>query len=151
MSYIVDLDMIQDIIAQGNAKIIDVEYCKEFNAYISNSYPWMPVTASKIDWKKVSRPYKRFAWVNCTDEETQTFLESTCIDAFDEFCIVYGARQPGLLVSREFAYKNFPILTIFGWTIRFVVGVTQNKYGLIELNHNCFIEVDFIDWLTASC
>ena len=148
---VTNLECIQKIINEGNGIVLSEKYCTDFDDYLCNHYPWVPITASKIDWEKVPGSYKRFNWVNISDKETEGFLRGTCIDEFDEVCIVYGARQPGLLVSREFAYKNFPVLTIFGWTVRFVVGVRRDQHGLIVLKHNCFVEVDFIDWLTSSC
>lgn len=146
--FITETDTVKKIVNQGNGELIDMKFCEIFDEYVSKNYPW---TYYKIDWEKVKGNYKIFSWSHADDVETEAFLKTTCIHNYDEICIIYGADEPALLVKREFAYKNLPNLTIFGWTTRYIVAVKRNQYGLIEIVPSCFIEVDFGDWLTASC
>lgn len=145
-----DSDRIKPLIEAGTASLLDASYCKAFDQYLCDQYPWLPVTAYSIDWKKVTKQYKRFWWNTADIEETTEFLKKTCMNKFQEVCIVYGAHQPGLVISFDYACRELENLTIFGWAVRFMVGVKKNKYGIVELEHECFVEIDFSDWLTAS-
>ena len=147
--YEVDSDRIKPLIEKGIAQVISSNYCESFDEYLCKEYPWVPYS-DKIDWIKVEKPYKRFRWDNATVEETTNFLKTTCMKSFKEVCIIYGAKQPGIIVSFEYACKELEHLTIFGWATRCMVGVKRNKYNLVELDYNSFVEIDFADWLTAS-
>jgi len=144
----VDTDRIKAFIKQGTAEVIDYHYCEAFDNYQCEAYPWLGFS-DKIDWEAVKKPYKRFSWQEATVEETTTFLKTTCLGRFKEVCIVYGAKQPGLVLGFADACENLEQLVAFGWATRCIVGVERDKYGLIKLNHECFVEVDFVDWLTA--
>lgn len=146
--FIINDPRIKPLIEKGVAQILDSKYCETFNEYLCAEYPWL--YSGKIDWDNVQPSYKRFRWDNVDEEATTIFLKQTCLVNFNEVCIVYGAKQPGLIVTFEYACKELENLTIFGWSTRFVVGVERDKYGIISLANKCFVEVDFADWLTAS-
>ena len=151
MKKIVDSERVKPLIKQGVASIIDAAYCEAFDQYQCDHYPWLPVTGYGIDWEKVTKPYQRLWWKTASVEETTEFLKKTCMSKFQEVCIIYGAHQPGLLVSFEYACKELENLTVFGWATRCMVGARRNKYGIVELDYECFVEIDFVHWLTASC
>lgn len=145
---ITNTDRIKPLIERGIASLLDAIYCEAFNQYLCDHYPW---ASYNIYWEKVNKPYKRLDWQKANVEETTEFLKETCMGKFKEVCIVYGAAQPGLLINFDYACKDLENLTIFGWTVRFMVGIKRNKYGIVELEHGCFVEIDFADWLTAPC
>lgn len=150
MDKIVNSERIRPLIEQGVASVIDVSYCEAFDQYLCDYYPWVPVTAYSIDWGKVKKPHQRFSWKTASVEETTEFLKKTCMNKFKEVCIVYGAHQPGLIVSFDYACKELENLAIFGLATRFMVGIKRNKFGIVELDYECFVEIDGIHWLTAS-
>ena len=145
----VDTDRIKPFIEKGMAQVIDYPYCEAFDAYLCAGYPWVGFS-DRIDWEEVTKPYKRFSWREATVEETTAFLKTTCLGNFNEICIVYGARQPGLVLKFHDACENLEELVIFEWRTEFLVGVERDQYGLIKLNHECFVEIDTVHWLTAS-
>lgn len=146
---IVENYRIKPLVEQGIAQVIEAKFCEEFDDYLCTEYPWIQFT-DRIDWKKVEKPYKRLNWENANSKETIEFLKKTCLNNFNEVCIVYGANERGIIVKFEYLCKNIENLVIFGWASRAIVGVKRNSYGLAELVHECFVEVDFSDWLTAS-
>jgi hypothetical protein len=149
MSNIVDQEHIKQFIANGLATIVDVKYCTLFDQYLCDNYPWMPITGYSIDWSKVSHPHSRLRWQEADAERTLQFLQTTCLCNYKEICFVYGAKQPGLLVDIDFAFQNLNDLIIFGIATRFMVGVKRDKYGIIQLIHNCFVEAIPVSWLSS--
>ena len=147
---IINSDRIRPIIEAGIAEKIDISFCEKFDKYLCSEYPWERYSG-RINWIKVKHPYKRFKWDTATIEETSTFLKTTCLKNYKEVCVIYEPDLPGLIVDFDYACKELENLTIFGWATRFVVAVKKNKIGKIELVQECFVEVDFSDWLTASC
>ncbi len=148
--YTIDQEVMKTIRNQEYTEIIPAELCHQFNDFISTQYPWVPVTAYRIDWEKLSL-CKRFNWSEASNEEIAKFLSTTCLSSFKEVCMVYSYREPGLLITFEFARNNLWSLTHHGWGTRFMVGVKRNSYGVAELVEDCFVEIDCVDWLTAPC
>jgi hypothetical protein len=146
--YTIDQEELKTIRKQEYTEIIPAELCKKFNDFVSAQYPWVPVTAYRIDWEKLLS-YKRFQWDDASNEEIAKFLNTTCLSMFKEVCMVYSYREPGILVAFEFARNNLWSLTSNGWGTRFMVGVKRNSYGVAELVEDCFVEIDCADWLTA--
>ena len=146
----IDQEVLKNIRKQEYTEIIPEELCKNFNDFVSIEYPWVPVTAYRIDWEKLSL-CKRFNWSEASNEEIAKFLSTTCLSSFKEVCMVYSYREPGLLITFEFARNNLWSLTHHGWGTRFMVGVKRNSYGVAELVEDCFVEIDCVDWLTAPC
>lgn len=146
----VENERIKPLITTGIAKIIDANSCKKFNEYLCAQYPWVGFS-DRIDWDKVKKPFLRLDWQHANEEETTFFLKTTCLNNCDMIGIIYGAREKGLIVSFNYLCDHLENLVLFGWRTHFIVGARKNKYGIIELMYDCFVEVDFSDWLTASC
>jgi len=140
---------IQHLIKENKVKVLGAEYSAEFDNYITNCYPWAPVTGYRIDWKETKKPYKRIHWEKLTEEETRNFLNTTCMGNFKEVCFIYGSRQPALLANYDFASLKLDILALFGIHVSFMVGVKRNKFNIPELVKECFVEIDSVEWLTA--
>ena len=149
--YTIDQEGLKNIRKKEYTEIIPIELCNKFNDFVSANYPWVPVTAYHIDWWKVSSECKRLAWYEASDEEIKKFLHTTCISQFKEVCMVYSYREPGLLVTLDFACYNLWPLTYHSNGTRFMVGVKRNAYGIVELVNDCFVEIDCSDWLTTPC
>lgn len=141
---------IKPLIKKGLAQVIDASHCRAFNDYLCAQYPWIKYS-DKIDWDEVKKPYKRFKWDNATVRETTNFLKKTCLANFKEVCIVYGANRPGLIIKFDYACSELENLVIFGWATRDLVGIKRDKHGNPHLVHECCVEIDFSDWLTAPC
>jgi hypothetical protein len=141
-------ERISPLIEKGILEIIDIKYCEAFDEHLCQVYPWVKYS-DRIDWAIVEKPYKRFRWREANVEESTDFIKTTCLKNFKEVCIVYGADEYGLVVNFDYACEHLENLVIFGWATRFLVGVKRNIYGIVELDHDCFIEIDFADWLTA--
>ena len=145
----IDQERIKPFIAKGLAKIVDIQYCTLFNQYLCDNYPWFPITGYSIDWSKVTHPHTRLRWDEADDEKTFQFLQTTRLRNYKEICFVYGAEEPGLLVDIDFAFKNINDLIIFGIDTGFMVGVMRDKYGVIRMINDCFVEALPVSWLTS--
>lgn len=141
---------IKPLIESGIVKKIDSIYSKEFDEYLCKAYPWERYSG-RIDWKNVKKPYKRFKWDTATVQETTEFLNATCLKNYSEICVIYEPNLPALVGKYDYVCEELENLTIFGWTTRFLVGVRRDQFNVIHLDYECFVEVDFSDWLTASC
>lgn len=126
-SEIVESERIKSLVEKGIAQVLDAKYCEEFDDFLCSEYPWQKYT-DKIDWDMVKTPYKRFKWSGADVKETINFFQSTCMRDFDEICIVYGAKQRGLVVKFDYAIENLRSLTVFGWATRALVAVKRNNY-----------------------
>lgn len=132
----------RDIIDRGIAKTISKDVCKIFDNYISQNYTWV-MTGYRIDWEK-HPGCKRFHWLSSSDEETSNFLQNSCLSAYEKICVVYAARQPGLIVDFQYAKDNVDLLTYCSHGVAFLVGISNETLDreVPTLVHNCFIEVD---------
>jgi hypothetical protein len=146
---VLETDRIRPLLEEGIVKAVDASNCQAFDEYICQAYPWAQFT-DRIDWSLVKTPYKRFSWREATAEESSDFIKTTCLKKFNEVCIVYGANKRGLLVDFNYTCQNLENLVVFSSATYFIVGATRNVYGLIKLEHDSFIEVDSVRWLTAS-
>lgn len=149
----IDLETIREEINKGNAKIIASQYCAAFDKYVSNNFPWVPITGYRIDWSHVKGNFTRLNWDEADEEKTVQFFKKSCLNSFNEVCIIYGADEPGILVKfDDYLFKNLWRFLPPGFGTRFIVGAKQNSYGNIELVNECFIEIDndCSAWLTAS-
>lgn len=154
MQHDVESETIKQEILKGNAWVLDMNYCREFDKFISVSYPWVQITGYRIDWSKVNSLYKRFKWDDASGEDTLKFLNGTCLNSFKECAIVYGAEEPGLLIRiNEYTVTNLWRFLPPGFGTRFLVGVKRNDLEQVVLVPQCFIEIDMdtTDWLTAPC
>lgn len=149
ISFIVKQKYIKQIISQDVASVISSEISSKFNQYISQKYSW-EFTGYRIDWSKHSF-YRRFNWQQNSDEDTASFLQSTCLCHFKNICVIYGANEPGLKVSFEYAKENLDVLMCHGFGTRFLVAVENNRFNYEpKLSYECFVEVDRNTWLTSS-
>lgn len=155
MKYIYDVEQedIKAVINSGDGELVEAELCEKFDEYISHAYPWQPVFGYRIEWNLVKDNHKRFNWEHANDEEVRNFIKGTCINNYQEVCFMYGAREPGIAVKLDYVLndiRKFENLAIIGIQTNFMVGVKRDQYGLIHLDHECFIEVYNNEWLTAS-
>lgn len=147
-TYTVEQKYIKEIISQGIANLVSLDVCTEFNNYVSQKYSW-EVTGYRIDWSKYPS-CKRFNWMESSDEETAAFLQNTCLGYFEEVCVIYGAKEPGVRVSLEYAKENLDVLMYHGWGTRFLVAVENSQFNYKpKLLYDCFLEVDRTTWLTS--
>ena len=146
----IDQEALKNIRKNEHTEVISIELCNKFNDFVSANYPWVPVTAYRIDWKKLPS-YKRFQWDDSSNEEIAKFLKTTCLSSFKEVCMVYAYDEPGLLVTLDCACNNLWPLTYHSPGTIFMVGIKRNSYGIPEIVDDCFVEIDCTDWLTAPC
>lgn len=149
----IEYETIKQQIDEGRAEIIEESYSKSFDEYVTHNYPWVSITGYRIDWQKVKGSHTRLQLDRATDEEIANFFKKTCLSAFKEVCIIYGAHEPGLLVKfDEYLWMNLWKLLPPGFGTKFLVGIKKNNFGHLELIKESFIEIDIdcSEWLTAS-
>jgi hypothetical protein len=130
---------------------LGIDYWEEFYKYIHDNYPFTELSIYRINWEAVIN-YKRLSWEKAINSSTNVkeFLENTCLNQFKEVVIAYGPREPVIVVSLKYIC-NHPLENLFDseWGACFIIGAKRDKYGIIRLVKECFIEVDCGDYLTT--
>lgn len=127
------------------------KYWEEFYKFRYDNYPFTEFSGYRIDWDNVKN-YKMASWgrLIVAAKHLREFLENTCINKFKEVAIAYGPREPILLISLEYICDhNIQIFFEDNWGACFIIGIKRNKYGIIELIKECFVEVACGEYLTA--
>lgn len=144
----VEQKYVKQIISQEIASLVSPDICAKFNSYVSHKYSW-EFTGYRIDWSNHSA-CRRFNWMKSSDEDTALFLQSTCLSHFQEICVIYGAKEPGIKVNFEYAKENLDVLMCHGSGTRFLVAIEDDKINYEpKLSYDCFLEVDRATWLTS--
>jgi hypothetical protein len=133
------------------ATSLDEKYWEEFYNFRYYNYPLTEFSKYRIDWDAVKH-YKRLEWEKAiaSPNHVKEFLKSTCLNQFEEIAIGYGPREPIILMTLEcFCSQSLEELFADDWGACFLVGTTRNKYGIVELHNEYFVEVTCGDYLTA--
>ena len=145
----VEQEYIKPLIEKNVAQVISKNLCNEFNNYISAEYPWHEINLYRIDWDKAGE-YKRLNWRESSEAEDIMFFKKSCLHSFEDVAVVFGKTEPGLLMKFDAVSKHLEDLSVHVPLTFFMVGAQKDKYGIISLEHKCFIEMDMTKrWLTA--
>ena len=127
------------------------KYWEEFYQFRYDNYPFTEFSAYRIDWDNIKN-YKRVSWgrLIVASKHLREFLESTCISKYKEVAIAYGPKEPILLISLEYICDH-NIKSFFEdtWGACFIIGAKRNKYGIVTLINECFVEVACGEYLTT--
>lgn len=127
------------------------KFWEEFYEFRYNNYPFTEFSAYRIDWDNVKN-YKRASWgrLIVSYKHVKEFLTNTCINEFKEVAIAYGRNEPILLISLEYIYDcNIKVFFEENWGACFIIGAKRNKYGIVTLINESFVEVACGEYLTA--
>lgn len=130
---------------------LDVKYWEEFYEHIRNNYPFTEFSIYRIDWETINN-YKKLLWEQAVDnpKNVKQFLENTCLNQFKEVVVAYGPREPVIIISLKYLF-DYPLKNLFDseWGACFIIGAKRDKYGIIRLIKECFVEVDCGECLMA--
>jgi len=130
---------------------LDYQLWEDFYKFITNSYQFTEFSVYRIDWDSVKN-YKRVSWNRAiiAPKHVKEFLKNTCLNKFKEVAIAYGPKEPIILISLEYICDRF-LQAFFedNWGACFIIGAKRDKYGIVNLIHECFVEVSCGDYLTA--
>ncbi len=131
--------------------LLETKSWEEFYEFRFDNYPFTEFSSYRIDWDNVKN-YKRVSWNRAivAPKHVREFLENTCLNKFKEVAIAYGPKEPTILVSLEYICDSF-LETFFEdtWGACFIIGAKRNKYGIVTLINECFVEVACGEYLTA--
>ena len=166
-----ELSHLRAMIQSGDATLLPTQVCRDFNAHLVQRYPWVPVTQDSIAWARVEGSKR----LNLVQEETVTqsrlgglrvvtkrvhahvgeaeltrFVRSTRFGRHEYAAVVYGANEPGLWCSMEFAIRNLYTLFSSGNGARYLFGIDVTSEGTLVTHFDDFVEYDADDDLFLS-
>jgi hypothetical protein len=141
------MSLIEKLVADGIASLVPIGIVQAFDDYVSQEYHW-EVTGYRIDWPQYSC-HERLRWDAVSDDEVATFMANSGLSKYRRVCAIYSRNEPGVMVSFDYAKDNVDVLSCLSSGGIFLVAVDDRDD--IQLVNNCFVEVDGMSWLTASC
>ena len=136
----IELERVAQLIKNKTVEVLDTQYCREFNKFVTEQYPWDIGYGDLIDWD-ATPGYKQIKNVQLFSSEAKKFIRDSCVAKYDYLAIVYGSEKPGVIGKFDDVVNNLSNLSFHTPWVEFIIGTTKNKYGIFELVNNDFIEV----------
>lgn len=140
MTNTVEQERVARLINNKTVEVLDVQYCKDFDDFVTAQYPWDIGYADLIDWD-ATPGYKQIKNVQLFSIEAQKFIRESCVAKYEYLAIFYGYAEPGVVGKFDDIVNNLSTLSFHTPWVNCLVGAIKNKYGVIELVNSDFVEV----------
>ncbi len=136
----IEQERVARLIRNKTVEVLDSQYCIEFDAFITNQYPWDLGYGDLIDWD-ATHSYKQIKNVQLFSVEAHKFIRDSCVAKHDYLAIIYGANEPGVIGKFNDVLQHLSKLSSHTLWVESLVGAKKNDYGIYELVNTDFIEV----------
>ncbi|HET8687136.1 MAG TPA: hypothetical protein VFM18_10820, partial [Methanosarcina sp.] len=120
--------------------------------YIRENYPFTELSIYRIDWDSIKdHKFLSMEQAISNPAKVREFFRNTGIEKFQEVVIAYGPREPVILIPLRYIL-DYPLKNLFDqeWGACFIIGANRDKYGMIKLVKECFVEVDCDEGLVTK-
>jgi hypothetical protein len=138
---------IQKLIETGIVSLTPIDVSVSFDAYITQHYPWMPVTQDTLDWERIEGALQIYIEVLSSSELIE-FVHKTRLGRHEMVAICISARKPCFRCSLETAMRNLDTFTI-STMCSYFFGVDVGSDG-VSYAFDDFVEVDYDERMVMS-